>query len=215
LNDKAEFRKREGRVIKRRLVPAVAIVLGSVLPASAQSAAPADWKGLYVGVSLGAALEAGTAETTTVFSPTGYFATTSVPAIAAAGSFRLTPRSFMAGGLIGYNIVQRGRLVIGAEADLSAMEARSSSTNTAVYPCCAPTTFTVGQSLETDWLFTLRPRVGLTAGPNFALPATAAGPSGHAAVNVEGDASLSPNQPLAFTSAFPARQMQIGFRLTY
>ncbi len=46
--------------------------------------------------------------------------------------------------------------------------------------------------------------VNNVVGPAFAPP-----------FNVSGSASLFPNQPLAFTSAFPARQIQLGVRLTF
>src|SRR5215471_873497 len=35
----------------------------------------------------------------------------------------------------------------------------------ATYPCCAPTAFTITQTVETNWLYTLRPRLGFTTGP--------------------------------------------------
>jgi outer membrane immunogenic protein len=45
------------------------------------------------------------------------------------------------------------------------MNLSQSATGTATYPCCAPTAFTVTQSVKTNWLFTVRPRVGFTSGP--------------------------------------------------
>jgi hypothetical protein len=46
--------------------------------------------------------------------------------------------------------------------------------------------------------------VNNVVGPQFAAP-----------FNVHGSAALFPNQPLAFTSAFPAREFQLGARLTF
>jgi hypothetical protein len=46
--------------------------------------------------------------------------------------------------------------------------------------------------------------VNNVVGPGFAPP-----------FSVSGSASLFPNQPLAFTSAFPARQVQLGLRLAF
>ncbi|MGA2811127.1 MAG: TonB-dependent receptor [Candidatus Acidiferrum sp.] len=46
--------------------------------------------------------------------------------------------------------------------------------------------------------------VNNVVGPDFAPP-----------FNVHGSASLYPNQPLAFTAAFPARQIQLGVRLAF
>src|SRR5207248_877618 len=33
-------------------------------------------------------------------------------------------------------------------------------TSTAIYPCCAPASFTITQTMKTSWLWTARPRVG-------------------------------------------------------
>ncbi|MGZ4898939.1 MAG: outer membrane beta-barrel protein [Candidatus Angelobacter sp.] len=51
-------------------------------------------------------------------------------------------------------------------------------------------------------------------GPNFGLP-TALGGSGFTTFNVKGSAALSPSTPLAFTSAFPMRQLQLGIRIGF
>ena len=51
--------------------------------------------------------------------------------------------------------------------------------------------------------------VNNVVGPNFgALP-------GFTTFNVSGSAALSPTQPLGFTSVFPKRQIQLGFRLDF
>lgn len=50
--------------------------------------------------------------------------------------------------------------------------------------------------------------------PGFLLP-TAAGGLGNTTANVHGSATLSPSQPLGFTSAFPMRQIQLGVRLSF
>jgi len=41
------------------------------------------------------------------------------------------------------------------------MDLNGSRIGTGTYPCCAPTGFTVKQSVKTDWLFTIRPRLGV------------------------------------------------------
>jgi hypothetical protein len=51
-------------------------------------------------------------------------------------------------------------------------------------------------------------------GPNFGLP-TNLGGSGFTTFNVKGNSGLSPSTPLAFTSAFPMRQMQLGVRIGF
>ena len=44
------------------------------------------------------------------------------------------------------------------------MNLSGSTTVTAVYPCCAPTTYTVTQTTKTNWVFTARPRAGVVVG---------------------------------------------------
>jgi hypothetical protein len=51
-------------------------------------------------------------------------------------------------------------------------------------------------------------------GPNFGLPVSEGG-TGAMTFNVPGTSSLSPSQPLGFTSALPKRQIQLGVRLSF
>ncbi len=122
-----------------------------------------QWRGFYVGGNVGASIADSDATTSTIFSSTGYFATTSVPAIATAGLQFPASTGVTGGGQAGYNY-QSGPWVLGAELDFGAMDLSDTRTTTAVYPCCAPSTFTVTQSLKTSWVFTARPRIGYAAG---------------------------------------------------
>jgi outer membrane immunogenic protein len=125
--------------------------------------APAyNWSGFYVGVNAGAAVDPAHVQTTTVYSATGYFASTSVPAIASAGDQTFHTPGFTGGIQAGYNW-QINQTVLGLETDFNYMGLKGSTTNSALYPCCAPTSFTINQSVKTDWLFTLRPRLGWAA----------------------------------------------------
>jgi outer membrane immunogenic protein len=128
------------------------------------SAQTTDWKGFYVGGNAGGVKGSADTFTSTVFSPTGYFAMSSVPAIAAVGKQKLSPRGFTGGGQVGYNF-QTGHFVLGLETDFGAMHVNDDFVGSTTYPCCAPTNFTVKQSISTDWLWTARPRVGVAAGP--------------------------------------------------
>jgi outer membrane immunogenic protein len=127
------------------------------------SAKAQDFKGFYIGGYAGGNNSTSDAHTFTVFSPTGYFATTSVPAIASIGNMQLSPAGFSGGGTVGFNL-QHNAIVIGAEADFGSMSINESRTGTATYPCCAPTAFTITQTVKTDWLITVRPRVGFVFG---------------------------------------------------
>lgn len=140
-----------------------------VAAASAQSS-HTNWKGFYIGGNAGGHSSTSDAQTSTVFSPTGYFATTSVPAIATYGNQKPDAHGFTGGGQFGFNL-QKDRFVAGFEADFGALLLRDTQSNGRTYPCCAPTAFNVTQSVKTDWLFTARPRIGVTAG-HFLLYAT-------------------------------------------
>jgi outer membrane immunogenic protein len=128
------------------------------------SANAQDFKGFYVGGYAGGVKGGSNAFTSTVFSPTGYFAQSSVPAIAAAGNQPLSPRGFNGGGQVGYNL-QSGHWVFGVEADFGSMHIKDDFSSRALYPCCAPTSFTVTQTVKSSWLFTARPRLGIASGP--------------------------------------------------
>jgi len=129
----------------------------------AGSANAQTFNGFYVGGYAGGAKGNSDAFTSTIFSPTGYFALSSVPAIAAAGHQPLSPRGFNGGGQAGYNL-QRGHWVLGVEADFGSMRIMDDFNSTALYPCCAPTNFTVTQTVKSSWLVTARPRIGLAGG---------------------------------------------------
>lgn len=138
----------------------IVFALFAAVPANA-----GDFKGFYVGGNIGGASGSTVnAQTSTIFSPTGYFATTSVPAIATVGNQTLTPSGFTGGVQAGYN-VQHHAFVFGLEVDYGLMNANAKKIGTATYPCCAPTAFFVNQFAGTSWLFTLRPRIGFTGGP--------------------------------------------------
>jgi outer membrane immunogenic protein len=143
------------RFLAGTCVLAFALALGS---AQAQ-----DFKGFYVGANAGGTFGRFSVDTSPIFSPTGYFAATSTPAITAASGQQIKPNGLTAGGQAGYNF-QWDNFVFGLEVDFGKMDLSGTTTATAVYPCCAPTAFTVTQTAETSWLFTARPRIGVAFG---------------------------------------------------
>ncbi len=146
--------------MKRILAASCAIAVALLAGAAAQAQ---NFKGFYVGGYAGGSFARFDTSTVPAFSPTGYFATTSTPAIATAGALKLDPKAFTGGGGGGYNF-QSGNFVFGFEADWGAMKLSQTKAGGATYPCCAPTAFLVAQSAKTDWLFTARPRVGAVVG---------------------------------------------------
>ena len=144
-------------------IAAAFIAAAAITPALAQ-APPTNWTGFYLGGNIGGAWGGSNTQTSTVFSPTGYFATTSVPAIATTGALKLNTSGFTGGGQAGYNW-QSGNFVFGAEADVEALSLSGTATGgPTTYPCCAPTNFTVRNHVSADWMATLRPRLGYAAG---------------------------------------------------
>jgi outer membrane immunogenic protein len=143
-----------------------ACVVVCALLLSAEATHAGDFKGFYAGATVGGNSSSSDATTTTVFSPTGYFATSSPGAIATAGAQSLGSNGYNVGGQAGFNF-QHNSFVAGVEADFGGMHLNQSKSTTAPYPCCPTTNFTVNQSISTNWLITLRPRVGFTHGPIF------------------------------------------------
>ncbi|MBC7577065.1 MAG: porin family protein [Tardiphaga sp.] len=181
--------------------PAVAADLPARIYAKAPIADPVyNWTGLYLGVNAGGAWGRSAAATSTVFSPTGYFAATSVPAIALAGNQQLNGSGFTGGLTAGYNW-QSSNIVFGLGADFNYLGLKASSSGSAVYPCCAPTSFTVASSVATDWLMTFRPRLGL-AHNNWLFYVT----GGLAVANVKGN--------FVFTDTFATAAESAAFSRT-
>jgi outer membrane immunogenic protein len=129
-----------------------------------------NWSGWYVGGNAGYAWGKSDPSTTTEFTPTNYWNVLSVPQVNAAGvGPRLNTSGFVGGGQFGYNY-QAGNVVWGAETDFESFKLKGSRFGGAAYACCAGS-FTLGQTTSTDWLFTLRGRLGWAAN-NLLLYAT-------------------------------------------
>ena len=88
-----------------------------------------------------------------------YFLPGDIAQIDGLASVRATPAGFTGGVQAGYDY-QAGAVVYGLEADFDALELHDSRTVTEIYKSDGVTSFTLGQSFRTDWLFTLRPRIG-------------------------------------------------------
>jgi outer membrane immunogenic protein len=130
-----------------------------------------DWTGFYIGANAGGAWGNNDPTTSTVFSPVGYFALSSVTSIATVGQQRINSSGFTGGLTAGYNW-QVGSGVFGIESDFNYFGLRGSTTSGAVYPCCGPTAYTINTSASSDWLITVRPRAGLLVTPALLLYGT-------------------------------------------
>jgi outer membrane immunogenic protein len=119
-------------------------------------AAPAayGWTGCYAGVNGGGAW--GRSNMSTVLFPNSTAA--NIVAVQNLDSPNLRPDGGTAGGQLGCNY-QTGRIVFGVEADFGWFGLSDSITSSAPFPS-GPGSFTVSNSVKTDWLFTARPRLG-------------------------------------------------------
>ena len=142
--------------------PALAADAGRPAPVFTKAPmAPAySWTGFYVGGNGGVAWGQFNTSTGSVFSPTGYFAASSIPAIGSTGNLKVDSKEFIGGVEAGYNW-QSGMVVWGLETDFEYFHLKGTASGTATYPCCAPTAFTINSEAHTDWLFTARPRIGI------------------------------------------------------
>ncbi len=182
--------------MKGHLLIAAALLTAASVPAQAADiATPAPvftrapvmesvygWTGPYFGLNAGGARGDSEVSTTTVFSAVGdvNITASSVSAIAAAGARTINPTGFTGGGQLGYNWQFGSIIVLGLEADLEYFGLKGSSTVTTA-------TFTISQSVKTDWLATLRPRAGFLILPGTLFYVT----GGIAFTNLQGNFAFS------------------------
>ncbi|WP_234678884.1 outer membrane protein [Bradyrhizobium monzae] len=182
--------------MKKCLLAAAMVVLGTASVQAADLAAQYtkapvmapgyNWTGFYVGANIGGQWGSADPTTSTVFAPTGYFAASSVPAIAAVGAQNVNSSSVTGGFTAGYNW-QVNQAVFGLEGDINYFGFKGSATGSALYPCCAPFAFTVSSQVSADWLATIRGRIGFLATPHWLLYAT----GGVAIADVKGNFNLT------------------------
>ncbi len=147
------------RNTKAKIAFTTAALLGAASPAFAE-----DGGSAYVGVSVGYGWSTADATTSTVYSDTGYFASSSVDSINADGGMRLKPKAFAGGIDAGYDY-RTGGMLIGIAADISVLNDTASASVTTVYPCCIGTDYTLQQTAKTKWMTTIRAKLGIDAGP--------------------------------------------------
>jgi len=117
-----------------------------------------NWTGFYVGLNAGGAW--GSSAITTTLNPTPNPPNNA--AVAAADSPTVNSSGFTGGIEAGYNW-QLGRFVLGVEADFDYLGLKGSQSGGGAFPVGAGT-FATSNSVQTSWLFTARPRVGVLFG---------------------------------------------------
>jgi outer membrane immunogenic protein len=142
---------------------AAAVALAAAAPAVAQE----DWTGFYVGANGGASwgdtslrVQVGTGSGV-IGVPPG-----DVGVINQTGSDDNNKTSFTGGLQAGYNY-QSGSWLFGLETDFGFFDISQRRTN--LYQSglliSPPVTYTLDQRVKTDWIWTLRPRLGYASGP--------------------------------------------------
>ena len=153
-------------------VLAISAVSASAADMAVKAAPPVvasaySWTGFYVGGNVGGGWGNSDPSTSTVFNNT-YFASINVPGVNAAGQQSNQPNGFVGGLQLGYNW-QAGNFVLGLEGDINSFNLSGSASTTAVYAgappggVCPASCFTINSSASTDWLATIRGRLGVAA----------------------------------------------------
>jgi outer membrane immunogenic protein len=135
------------------------------------AAAAYSWTGFYVGLNAGAnwaySGDPTTSASCAALGMSGsYFACTDIPAINAVGTGSLSGNArFTGGAQAGYNW-QINSTVVGVEADFDSFNAKASRTATGNY-ISIPNQFTITNSVNANWLFTARGRLGWVLDTNL------------------------------------------------
>jgi outer membrane immunogenic protein len=153
-----------------------------------------SWTGFYLGANAGAALGRSDTATTAAVLPNlalSYFQPTDIPALQSAGAQSIKSTTVTGGLTAGYNW-EVANFVVGLEADFNYFGAKGSKTGSSIYAGFAAGP-TITSSTSSDWLMTLRPRVGVLVTPALLLYGTA----GLAVADLRGRFNFTDNFPTA------------------
>jgi len=134
------------------------------MPVKAPAARTYNWGGCYVGVNGGGA-ESGSDFTTTVSNGT-HLGPADAALVSIGGTGSANSPNFLGGGQVGCNW-QAGTLVYGLEGDVDYFRSDPQFINGTSTLSDGVTTFTVTQSLTTNFFATVRPRIGVAADRNL------------------------------------------------
>jgi outer membrane immunogenic protein len=126
---------------------------------------PYQWTGCYAGLNLGGGIS-GTNFSSSV-DPGTHLLGVDPGVVAASGGGGFNDIGALGGGQTGCNW-QNGTFVLGLEGDFDYFRSNPKFSNNTNTLSDGVTPFTVGQSLTTDFLATIRPRIGMAADRNLA-----------------------------------------------
>lgn len=161
--------------------PAFAADIPMQAPIVAPVVAPAmTWTGFYIGLDGGGTWGKLQITHSPIVPAPGLAFPVDAAALTSATSPDLKLHGWTFGGHIGYNWQFATNWLAGLEADMSYFRLRSSSSGTFPFPSTLaggalgpPTlTFNAATSFSTDWLFTIRPRLGVVLGDSLLAYAT-------------------------------------------
>ena len=132
--------------------------------AAAPAAPPYQWTGCYVGLNGGGG--ASGTNVTTAVGAGGYLGGLDPGEVNNDGTGSVNTSNFLGGGQAGCNW-QTGTIVIGLEGDFDYFHSNSNFFNDTNTLPTSGNTFVIGQSLTTNYLATVRPRIGVAADRNF------------------------------------------------
>lgn len=189
------------------LYPAFTVLLLSA--SSTGFTATQNWQGPYAGAFLGGGFgnnhvstDAGT------ITSSSYFTTTAdVNAVNTAGTTRNTPSSAFFGILAGHDWVWK-QMVYGVVADYGALPLSSSTSVSKVYPDNTDT-YSVYTSMSTNWLFTLRGKLGYQT--SYQWPGVLYLTAGMAMTKLKVNNSFSDNSSLSGLGGTSHSENQIGW----
>jgi outer membrane immunogenic protein len=134
------------------------------MPVKTPAAKTYNWGGCYVGLNGGGA-ESG-ADFTTAVGPGTHLGPADVALVEEGGTSSANGPNFLGGGQAGCNW-QSGTLVYGLEGDVDYFRSNPQVINGTATLSDGVTSFTVTQSLTTNFLATVRPRLGVSADRNL------------------------------------------------
>jgi outer membrane immunogenic protein len=181
--------------VEKAVVHARAIIASVIVTAAMSISANADgyattvareavgpsFAGAYIGLNAGAAwgssdysTNPGCPDTTlAVFCDSGGVSRVNGPAVANSGTGSLSSSGFTGGIQGGYNW-QVGQIVFGGEGDFGAFNLGKSVRASGEFPSTfLGDAYTLDESMSTDWLITLRGRLGYTVTPQLLIYGTA------------------------------------------